>query len=254
MESVKPQGFTLVELLVVLGVIGILSAALTPAISNAVLQSSMTDVGAKGRDIFVAIAGANSQRKVLGLDSVWPKTEFSGGGDGSDLDISQMAFADSSKYFYELYDGQDIGTDQWRPYVVGFDYNKLSGAGVPAYSGYGQLYAENNMWNIAANVRDEMTEIIPVLVTRNVDCASLYRDLWDSSVSDKLKWSGIYRMPFSNKGFVMVRKGGAIFKARAKYATVRIVYQNQSFTTTDMGSSSAPSLTYLAPDCMVIPK
>lgn len=251
MDSVKQQGFTLVELLVVLGAIGVLAAALTPAISHVVLQSNMTEVGAKGRDIFVAVAGANSQRKLLGLDSVWPKTQISGSQPSGSSDISEHAFSNSTDYFSELYDGENIGTPSWKPYVIGFDYSKLSGAGVPLAS-Y-QLQDVNNMWAIAANVRDEMADIIPVLVTRNVDCASLYKDLLDGSVEDELTWSYTYRRPFSNKGFVMVRKSGAIFKAHVKYATVRVVYQNQSFRTTDP-SSSTPPLTYLDPDSERYPK
>lgn len=247
MKSVKPQGFTLVELLVVIGILGILAAALTPAISNAVLQSNMTDVGAKGRDIFVAIAGANSQRKILGLDSIWPKTSFEGEWwSGGSPDISELAFLNSTDYFAELYDNDNFGTENWRPYVVGFDYSKLSGAGVPAHTGYGLLMPENNMWVIAANVRDEMSDIIPILVTRNVDCSTLYMDPPVGSMGEKLTLSSCYSTPFSNTGFVMIRKGGAIFKASAKYATIKVVYQNQSFMTSDWESSADP-LTYLDP-------
>jgi len=253
MKSFKPQGFTLVELLVVIGALGILAAALTPAISNAVLQSNMTEVGAKGRDIFVAIAGANSQRKLLGLDSVWPRTEVSSWGGGGSRDISERIFSNSSDYFNELYDGDNIGTENWRPYVVGFDYSKLSGAGVPAKSGFGRLTPEYNMWAIAANVRDEMADIIPVLVTRNIDCSNLYRDLPPDGMDGMLTWSYIYRTPLSNKGFVMVRKGGAIFKARAKYATVKVVYQNQSFMTTEWHSYRA-GLSYLGPEGQQMPR
>lgn len=254
MKSFKPQGFTLLELLVVVGILGILSAALLPAISNAVLRSNMAEVGMKGRDIYIAVAGANSQRKLLGLDSVWPRTETSSGGGSGSTDISNRAFYNSSDYFYELYDGKNIGTSNWRPYVVGFDYSKLSGAGVSAKADLvDHLSAENNMWTIAANVRDEMADIIPVLVTRNVDCRSLYKDLPDGSVGDELAWSYTYRTPFSNKGFVMIRKGGAVFRAHEKYATVRVVYQNQSFMTTDWGSS-LPPLIYLAPDSAEYPK
>ena len=252
MKTFTPQGFTLVELLVMISVLGILSAALTPAISNAVLQSNMTEVGSKGRDIFVAITSANSQRKLLGLDNLWPKTELPSGGGGS-TDISQQAFTTSSAYFYELNDGDNVGTSSWRPYVVGFDYSKISGAGVSVKSGNNQLNDFNNMWSVAANLRDEMTDIIPVLVTRNVDCSSLYKDLPNGSNSDKLTWSSTYRTPFANKGFVMIRKGGAIFKAREKHATIKIVYQNQSFITTDMGSSAAP-LRYLGPNSLQTPK
>ncbi len=241
----KNSGFTLVELLVVIGILGILSAALFPAISNAVMKANMTAVGTRGRDIYVAITGANTEREPLGLGNVWPKTQLESGADTSDDDIASKTFSSSCDYFYELYDGQNVGTENHSPYVAGFDYSKLAGAGVPAKSGSGQLQANNCMWVIGANVRDEMEDIIPILVTRNIDCSSLYKDLEDGSKSDKITFSSTYKAPFSNKGFVMIRKGGGTFNGTAKYATVRVVYQNQSFKTT-IGNQNA--LSYLGPD------
>ena len=255
MTPAKNQGFTLVELLVVIGILGILASALFPAISNAVMQANMTSVGARGRDIYVAITGANTEREPLGLGNVWPKTQLEGTASSSsgEKDIGDETFKNSSDYFYKLYDGERVGTQEWSPYVAGFDYSKLAGAGVSAKSGSGQLTDQNNMWVIAANVRDEMEDIIPILVTRNLDCSSLYKDLPDGSIGDKLKWHSTYRTPFSNKGFVMIRKGGAMFKARERYAVVKVVYQNQSFVTSVTGSSAAP-LTYLGPDSAQNPK
>lgn len=247
MKTSKMSGFTLVELLVVIGILGILSAALFPAISNAVMKANMTAVATRGRDIYVAITSANTEREPLGLGNVWPKTQTDQSAEKGDDDIGGKTFSNSSDYFYELYDGKNVGSENHSPYVAGFDYSKLAGAGVPAKSGTGTLKSENNMWCIAGNVRDEMEDIIPILVTRNVDCATLKKDLTDASSNEKITLGGQYKAPFSNKGFVMVRKGGGTFNAPAKYATVRVVYQNQSFKTTIAGGNSQP-LTYLGPD------
>ena len=256
MTAVKNQGFTLVELLVVIGILGILASALFPAISNAVMQANMTAVGTRGRDIYVAITGANTEREPLGLGNVWPKTQLDAGTTASSgtPDIAERTYTESSTYFYDLYDGGNVGTDAWSPYVAGFDYSKLAGAGVSAKSGSGTLTAQNNMWVIAGNIRDEMEDIIPILVTRNIDCSTLKADLTDGSVTTEVKFSSTYKAPFSNKGFVMIRKGGAMFKARAKYAKLNVVYQNQAFKTTVTGGGSSAALVYLAPEGTQTPK
>ena len=248
MTCAKNQGFTLVELLVVIGILGILASALFPAISNAVMQANMTAVGTRGRDIFVAITGSNTEREPLGLGNVWPKTDL-GGATMSKDDIATQTFTSSSDYFYALVDGANMGTSTWSPFVSGLDYSKLAGAGVPAKSGTEVLKAENNMWCIAANVRDEMEDIIPILVTRNFDCQKLFKDLTTATDTKQIeKWnSSTYKAPFSNKAFVMIRKGGATFKARDKYASIRVIYQGQSFKTTIEGSTDAV-FTYLGPD------
>lgn len=247
------KGFTLVELLVVIGILGILSAALFPAISGAMLKANMTSVAARGKDIYVAITGANTEREPLGLGPVWPKTQQETGIDTSSGDIGTKTFQNSSDYFYELYDGQNAGTDQHDPYVKGFDYSKLAGAGVPAKSGQGKLQGANNMWVIAGNVREEMEDIIPILITRNLDCTSLRKDL--TSIEDtKLQWSATYKAPFSNKGFVIVRKGGGTFANQSKYATIRVLYNSQTFKTTISGSGNILPLTYLGPDSEQSPK
>lgn len=246
------KGFTLVELLVVIGILGILSAALFPAISNAVMQANMTAVGTRGRDIFVAITGANTEREPLGLGNVWPKTKAPTGADsgGGEPDIADKAFSTAEDYFEFLYDGKNVGKQNWSPYVAGFDYGKLAGAGVSSQPGGSTtLNKDYVMWSIAANVRDEMEDIIPILVTRNVSCSQLSTK-YEGKSATKVQLGQTFATPFSNKAFVMVRKGGAIFKARDKYSNLRVIYQGQQFDlnpTSGGGSSDLDPFQYLIP-------
>jgi len=256
MTSAKSQGFTLVELLVVIGILGILAGALFPAIGNAVLKANMTAVGSRGRDIFVGITGANTEREPLGLGNVWPKTYQETGTDSSDTDIAAQTFSSSSQFFNCLITGTKNGSGDpstWSPYVSGLDFSKLAGAGVPARSGTSALEAKNNMWSIGGNITDEMEDIIPILVTRNFKCTQLANKISnanDKTVIQTSTWNNsTYPAPFSTKAFVMVRKGGAIFQASARYLSIFVIYQGQSFDT----SSQTHPLTYLGPDAEQTP-
>jgi hypothetical protein len=245
----QKSNFNLVSLVVIVVLLGLLSAMLFPAVSGSMLSSNSAAVGIRGKDIYVAITAANTEREPLGLGSVWPKSNPP---TNHVDDISQMNFTNSTDYFYALYDGEHVGTAEHNPYVRGFDYSKLAGAGVPAhYLGKCRLKPENNLWTIGKNVRDTMEEIVPVLVTRNLAAESLVADL--PTMSDRrLCFDEEWKTPFGNKMFIIVRKGGGIFTLKAKYARVNFLYGNQTFQTTISGSH-APLLGYLTPSKEVIP-
>ena len=225
---------------------GILSLALGPHGDSSMLKANMCAVAARGRDIYVAIISANTDREPLGLPAVWPKTSLAS--TNRPGDISSKAFKTSSDYFYELYDGANVGTDQHNPYVKGVDYSKLAGAGVPACRN-NKLGSANNMWLFAANITDEDDDIIPVMITRNVDVKDIERIINQGGPTSNLNTRivlgmGEYKTPFGKKGFVMVRKNGGTFNSSAKYATLRVLFDSQPMPPRD---PSKPPIVYLMP-------
>jgi hypothetical protein len=231
---------------VVCGLLQIVSMLIVPG-GHSMLKANMAAVAARGRDIYVAVTNANTEREPLGLPPLWPKTCLVTTNHPGD--ISSKVFKTSSEFFYELYDGPHVGSSNHVPYVQGFDYTKLAGAGVPAKWGEGQLESPNNMWLIAANVTPEDSELIPVLITRNVDVKEIERIInhggptCDLNTRIKLG-KGEYKTPFSDKGFVCVRKGGGTFNVQAKYATLRVLFNSQTLPARD---PSKPPIVYLMP-------
>ena len=245
-------GFNLIALAAVTVVVMLLGLSIMPAMSNAVIKSNMTAVGTCGRDIYVAIAGANTEREPLGLPPVWPSegvllTNAFG-------DIASRVFTNSTDYFNCLFDGKNLGKACWDPFVAGLDYSKLAGAGVPACT-KGELTAANNLWTVAMNVRDEMEDVVPVLITRNIDASSLAAKVTEREWDKKLRFDPEWQVPYGDQAFILIRKGGSIFKCRAKYSSYGVVHGKRTFdATVDAdGKPLAKPLKYLTPTRTVVP-
>jgi hypothetical protein len=236
-----------VRILCFLAVLSILVVALFPSTATSPMMGNLMAISARGKDIFVSITWANADRVPLGLPPVWPTTYLATTNHLGD--ISAKSFKTSSDYFYELYDGPKVGTDQHDPYIKGFDYSKLAGAGVPAKSGGGKLDAQNNMWIIAANITDQDDDRIPFLITRNVDVKEIERVVNQGLKASEFKigidlGKGQYRAPFSNKGFAAVFKGGTTFNLKKRTVTLGDIFKNKELPSRD---PSKPPIVYLMP-------
>jgi len=255
MSSEGKSKFSLTGLFVVIGVSFLLFLVLLPVMSQVRNRSLFAAVGARGKDIFVAITSANTERDPLGLPHVWPRTPISGGQKIEDVrwasDIAQMEFQNSTDYFNELMDGANFGTTNWAPYVSGLDYSKFAGAGVQTGDERKKLQSKNNMWSIAGDVEDDTPDILPLLVTRNVDCESFYKILQGDGIEKLEWWSKHYKIPYSNKGFVVVRKSGAVFYESSRYINRYALHYSLTRSPSDVVDGLL--LPYLTPDSLVTP-
>ena len=229
MKKFSTKGFTLVELLVVIGILGILMGALFPVISSAMLSANLSTMSMQGRKIIQGMMQANIERQGHSGD-VWPKDLDGGTQQGSSDDIASKPATTTTQYFNDLFDMDHYGTSDWDPTVDGDLISSLSGCGVQGLTGK-KLEKDNIAWVIAKNVVSETQDFIPILVTRNVDFTSLngYLNQFDGQADTKVKLGGTYDQPFSNNGFVLVRKSGAAEQIKQKYARLNIIFNKQGF-------------------------
>ena len=246
MKKFSTKGFTLVELLVVIGILGILMASLFPAISSAMLNAKTTAMASNGRKLHQAITLANTSRETAGKGTtVWPKTQKDeGAGDtGGDQDIGDMSFSSTTEWFKKLFDMDNYGSTDRHAEVEDLDLNVLSGSGVPSVTGK-TLEPKNIAWVAVANIQDGIPDCIPVFVTRNVDYKTLDSSLaqYDGKTATRIEiGKGEYSTPFQDKAWIIVRKGGGVDTIKAKYSTLDVAFKQQSFD----NSNLKPQLQFL---------
>ena len=226
-------GFTLVELLVVIGILGILMSSLFPAITSAMLSAQTSAMQSNGRNINTAILQANVDRESHGRETVWPKNKSATTNTGSD-DIADKTYTDADTYFEDLFDMEHYGQANHSPFIDS-DIKYLSGAGVPTYKGNRTLKG-CIAWKIITDLTSDMSAMLPVLVTRNLNTDKFYRSGQqnDSNTDTKqLDTDPNFPLPFGNKATVIVRKDGGALTFKGRYQSISDIYERQTITFAD---------------------
>lgn len=211
-----------------IGLLGILMGALFPAVSSAMQSANSSSAAMRGRNLFVGIVQANTEREAAGLQSVWPNTAGSDGLSDDKDDIAGIPFRNSTDYFKALFDTASMGKDGWAPYVdVDISTLKLS------------KDSDFCDWIVAANIQDEFEDVIPVLISANVDPSALKTSFngYDDTPIPFGSQVGRTKLPWCDDYVIVVRKGGAAQVFKRRDFTYLKLYNRQSF--------SAPGLKYL---------
>jgi hypothetical protein len=217
-------------------VMPILGGSMFPAIATAKSSANLTEMSINGRNLFVAITQASTEREAAGLGSAWPRTVVDDAADKSD--IAGMACRKSTDYFRILFDLSNCGTEKWAPYV---DCSK------------DVLGKDLDLWCVAANVTAEMPDFIPVLISANFN-PELLPAKWDGSSGRTVRLPigpahGAAKSLFGDKAIVVVRKGGSAQVIKAKHLTFASLYGMQAF---DLTNAETP-VVYLTPRGIAVP-
>ena len=228
------KGFTLVELLVVIGILGILMGVLFPTISSAMQNAKTSACSTQGRKLFTEITQADIGREQKGMASIWPRTNDTKSDDTDD--IAGTVYSYSADYFKKLFDLDNYGKEEWDPYVK-CDLDVISGYGVVPFNG-SSFTGDNVLWCVAQGVETDLPEVLPVLVSRNCNTEDLKTSgSFFGTEKDPVKIGkengGESNIPFGSKIYVVVRKGGAPDVIEKKYSKLYLLYKHQGFTIPD---------------------
>ena len=215
MKASLKQGFTMIELLVVIVIIGILAGALFGPVQNFLLEGNLTGMMGNGRKIVQAIIAADMSGRYEGL--AWPADENADSKptetpNGPDM---YQNFTSTAKYFAEaLYVKESDVTKRNRLKVLkDIEPSMIAGQGIPPATGT-TIDDKNCAWILAKNVNGDAPSAVPVFATRNVSGSTLVSTA-GNDVSADVETLLTTQKPFQKDGCVLIYKDGSGKKFKA---------------------------------------
>ena len=214
------KGFTLVELLVVIGILGLLMSVLVPKVTDALFTADLRAMSVNGKGVIDAI---NAQ-SVSGTDLWAHENEADGKSDDSE-EFSGKSFNTSTEYFRELFNIEKQTSPDWRPRISNSLLQNIWGFGVPAAKS-GALNAQNVAWTMISGMPSNADDDTPVMVSRNLDTSG-FATSGTTDMSSKKEDVKLdkYPQPFGKKGCVVIFKNGRAATFMAQDARLNKIYE-----------------------------